>query len=1003
MKTHYRFKPKMLALTIASVIGGHSYAQEAETPPSDDMVEVIEVSGIRGSLVKSMDVKRSSSGVVDAISAEDIGKFPDTNLAESLQRITGVSIDRQNNEGSRVTVRGWGPEFNLITLNGRQMPSANLNETSANNSRSFDFANLAAESVAGIEVYKTGKANVTTGGIGATINILSHKPLSNPGLLANVGIKGIMDDTRIGDDITPEISGIYSNTFADDTIGISVVASRSTRDNYQPSAQVSSGWNSSFVTGQINDGLGDEIYDAGTGTVIMGAPQNFMYRFEDFSRTRTNAQLTLQYAPTDTFTATLDYTMAKFEQEVGRQELSAWFGSGNYGGTTFGQVDANGVVSPLVLTNKDCCDYGFGVGYWENTNETDSIGLNLEWVVTDNLSLEFDAHNSTAEASPDTHLGSNNIITAGIFRRGGDNITTVDFGQNIPVFSGTVNNNGNTTIDPGSIIGSGTSFRNGYMETEIEQYQLTGEYVFDDGIIASIDFGVAHQTMNNRTAYSLNEAGNWGGIGYTGETTGGGWNAPDGDGDNNFSDDAFTVADLTDIPGPANIGIDGQMVWVDFNQFNSDYANLYLNNPGLPNNVFTGCTPGTLCANPEYSVDLRLEEEQLAFFVQANLEFDLGDMPARMNIGLRHESTDVTANSLLPNFTSVVWGSPNELQLSQDGGIFQVGEGDYDELLPNIDFQLDVTDDVVVRASYSKTLARPNYDDLQAGGSPAGSQARAFEFTSASGGDPTLLPFVSDNIDLSLEYYYDEGSYASIGYYTKDVENFVGTSVTTQVIYPDLVNPASGARLAEAQAAVVDPTNAAQEIRNYYIAQGWLDANGNVVDPSAGGYDPLTYRVTVPVNAEDFSIDGFEIALQHMFGDTGFGIMANYTTVDGDGEYDNTKINQDQFVIPGLSDSANFVAFYEKDGFQARIAYNWRDEFLSSTTGGNNQQEPAYTEAYGQLDVNVSYEVNENLTIALEGINITEEDRRVRARGEDMIIYAAEQSARYAISARYKF
>ena len=101
-------------------------------------------------MVKSMDLKRSAQGIVDAITAEDIGKMPDTNLAESLQRITGVSIDRQNNEGSRVTVRGWGPEYNMITLNGRQMPAANLTDTAVDTRRSFDFANLAAESVSGV-------------------------------------------------------------------------------------------------------------------------------------------------------------------------------------------------------------------------------------------------------------------------------------------------------------------------------------------------------------------------------------------------------------------------------------------------------------------------------------------------------------------------------------------------------------------------------------------------------------------------------------------------------------------------------------------------------------------------------------------------------------------------------------------------------------------------------------------------------------------------------------
>ena len=121
----------------------------------------IVVTGIRASLKSSLNIKKTGIGVIDAISAEDIGKFPDTNLAESLQRITGVSIDRSNGEGQFVTVRGFGPDYNLVLLNGRQMPASSLGGSSgAPASRSFDFANLASEGIAGVEVYKSGRATL---------------------------------------------------------------------------------------------------------------------------------------------------------------------------------------------------------------------------------------------------------------------------------------------------------------------------------------------------------------------------------------------------------------------------------------------------------------------------------------------------------------------------------------------------------------------------------------------------------------------------------------------------------------------------------------------------------------------------------------------------------------------------------------------------------------------------------------------------------------------------
>ena len=164
-----------VSLALSGVIASvGAQTEDLESP----VIEEVVVTGIRSSLQRAQDMKRYSAGVVDAITAEDIGDFPDTNLAEALQRVTGVAIDRQRGEGTTVTVRGFGADFNLVTLNGRQMP------THSGLGRSFDFQDIAAESVSGVEIYKTSRANVPTGGIGATINIKTAKPLDRPGLNA---------------------------------------------------------------------------------------------------------------------------------------------------------------------------------------------------------------------------------------------------------------------------------------------------------------------------------------------------------------------------------------------------------------------------------------------------------------------------------------------------------------------------------------------------------------------------------------------------------------------------------------------------------------------------------------------------------------------------------------------------------------------------------------------------------------------------------------------------
>lgn len=974
-------KQKILSSTIAALIG--TMANSMVFAQNESVEEVV-VTGIRSSLEKAMDIKRESSGVVDAISAEDIGKFPDSNLAESLQRITGVSIDRQNNEGSRVTVRGFGPDFNMITLNGRQMPAANLQATSASNSRSYDFANLAAESVSGVEVYKTGKASLTTGGIGSTINIKTARPMDMKGLHASAGIKAVNDtSTRIGDEVTPEVSGIFSNTFADDTVGVALSGSYQERDSSYNAGEVSSGWNS---------------YQQDANTVAI-VPQNFMYSFNDVERKRTNGQLTLQWAPTDTLTTTADYTYSEMDVEQQRQELSSWFGSGAHTGTEWYEATGDGVVSPKFLNNNDCCEIGFGTGAWGTTNEGESIGLNIDWQATDNLKLALDYHDSSAEARPKDERGSNNVVTGGGYTRTN---TTVDFARDIPIMT---IQTGAGNLSPDMIIATGTSHRNGYMKTDIEQIQLNGTYEFNDSLIKSVDFGLSDTEVSNRSAFSLNQGGNWGGLGYT--YNGGNWNAGAGDGDNNFNNDAFTYESVGNLIGslPNSAGVYGDMIWFDYDQFSSDIANFYRKYPdgqGAFGNVFTHCEPGVLCTDPVYSVDRNLTEEQTAAYAQANLGFDIGSMLTLVNLGVRYEKTDVTSVFLLPNYAEQQWLTPNEIQLIADGSTTGKGSGSYENWLPNLDVSLEVTDDVLVRSSISKTIARPNYQQLQGGAAPDGSQARSFDASSASAGNADLDPFESTNFDLSTEWYYDDSSYISLGYYKKDVKNFIGTTVYKEVIYPGLVNPASGVRLAEAEAAVVDQNNRNQEIRNYYVSKGWVTAGGELTG-DLSVYDPLAFTVTAPVNQKEASIDGFEFAVQHMFGESGFGGIVNYTTVNGDISYDNSVIGVDQFALLGLSDSANLVAFYDRNGIQVRIAYNWRDEFLSATTGGNNQQEPAYTEAYGQFDLSISYDITDNLSVQLEGINVTEEDTRVHARSKNAVIFAAEQEARYALGARYTF
>ncbi|WP_226701846.1 TonB-dependent receptor [Microbulbifer elongatus] len=973
------FKKKSIAVAIATVAGisGHALAQEDQ----GSALEEVTVVGIRGSLEKSADIKRDAQGVVDAISAEDIGKMPDTNLAESLQRITGVSIDRQNGEGSRVTVRGFGPDYNVVTLNGRQMPAANIEGTTASAARSFDFANLAAEGVSAVEIYKTGKADLSTGGIGSVINIRTARPLEMDDLVLNVGAKTTHDtSSKTGDSLTPEVSGIFSTKFADDTFGVAVAASHSKRDSGFAKAETGPGWYT------IPGGQGDWGSIAPDNTNFENAPQEgdiyavprgVGYSFNEVQRERTNAQLTMQWAPQDNFEATLDYTYAEQDVEEQYNAMGAWFNGVPVSGS-FTEGSGNGsVVAPIVYTDGTGSDVTFNAGDWGRVNKNNSIGLNLVWSPREDLTLAFDYHNSSAENGAKDERGTNNNIAGVQFNRAS---TTVNYGYDLPATSFEfIDGQG---FDPSQMLTSGTSFRSSYMKHDIEQAKFDGTFDIDTSAVKSIDFGVAHMESSNRSAYAVAERGTWGGYG-----------TPE-----DYDDSLFvrkSMADALDQFGSADSAeMTPYYYAADFDGMRDAISAIAQAN----GETISPC--GTvLCVDDNFTTDRIAVETQQAAYAQVNLAWEDVPMPMQLAIGLRYEKTDIDAKAKVPQYDYIEWTSANEFDAHANGVGFSEQQGGYSNLLPNIDFNISLNDDMVARASVSKTITRPSYAHIQ-GGQTIDPRVRIIDGTGARG-NPDLNPFESTNFDLSYEWYYGEGSYVSAGYYKKNVDNFIGEESFIETPF-DLAHPAKGPRYEAAVAALGSDATSA-EILAYMQAQ-----YGDVIGSVAEGDALAEFKILTPVNAKTAKIDGFEFAVQHMFGDSGFGGIVNFTTVNGDIAYDDFNTNKgegvdNQFVLFGLSDSFNVIGFYDKNGIQARLAYNWRDDFLTNTFDGNGERNPVYTEAYGQLDANVSYDIQDNFSVFLEGINLTDETQRLYGRHENMVIGAIQSGARYNLGVRYSF
>ena len=495
----------------------------ANASPADAPGGDIVITGIRASLRQSMDIKKNAQGVVDAISAEEMGKFPDTNLAESLQRITGVSIDRSNGEGSFVTVRGFGPEYNLVLLNGRQMPTAALGDGGgAPNSRAFDFANLTSEGIAAVEVYKSGRVTLATGGIGSTINILTPRPLDRPGMRATLSAKGVLDTSRNGKDkITPELSGIFSDTFADNRVGILVTGSYQRRKASVNQANVGwrdgylgseNNWGSLPATGQTNRPGPTDVYQV---------QQNASYDLNDIDRRRINGQAVLQFRPMDNLTGTLDFTYSQNKVEIRNSNVGVWF---NFGDVSSEWTDGP-VAGPIFYSENfappdpgcvapsNTCNIGKDLSYsgslTANRTINKSLGGNLAWDPFHQLHLQLDAHHSTAESKPTNKFGSNMSVGNAVFGIANQNI---NYENDLPIINITMAPEVDE-LDPANITPTGNAFRNAYFKDRIDQGQLKGNWDFDSSFLDSIDFGVSYVDNKIRSAFGVLQNDTWGGAG----------------------------------------------------------------------------------------------------------------------------------------------------------------------------------------------------------------------------------------------------------------------------------------------------------------------------------------------------------------------------------------------------------------------------------------------------------------------------------------------------------
>ena len=370
----------LLALAIALPA-----ASQAQTPAAEKLDEVV-VTGIIGSLQRNLDIKRDSTGVVDVISAEDIGKFPDSNVAASLQRVPGVSIQRngQRGEPTGITVRGFGGDFNETLVDGRRVSTASGN-------RSVDFSTVGADFVGRLTVMKTPDISLSASSIGATLNVEYPKPLDHKGMRFSAAATGTMQDEA--SKVAPTAGLLFSNTFANDTMGILADVIYTEHDTNTNHVFVS-GWEGGLMRDCQRTAVCTPQQLAAPGTIVSWYQQQFGAEQAQTHDDRLDGRIAFQWHPSDSSLLTIDDNYSKQNVETKTYGFGAWFDFNAFRNV---KLDSKGTIVDFVNL-ADVMNLNAGID--RSQLETNQIGVNYKLDASENLSFTFDVAHSKSELNP---------------------------------------------------------------------------------------------------------------------------------------------------------------------------------------------------------------------------------------------------------------------------------------------------------------------------------------------------------------------------------------------------------------------------------------------------------------------------------------------------------------------------------------------------------------------------------------------------------------------------
>lgn len=861
-------KSTIAVAVCAALTSGASFAQEVKTTADTKEVEVITVSGIRGSLSKAVNAKRFSDGVIDVISSEDIGKFPDENVAESLQRLPGISLQRDKGEGKFISVRGLSPEFSPATLNGRQLASgrtstASVTARSAGSSRAFAFNVLPSELVGGVEVYKSLSADLVEGGIGGLVEIKTRKPFDFDEQTLGGSFEASYDDKS--GDTNPKGSFFFTDKNEDDTMGILVSASYSERTLREDQF---------WAWGWFNKGV-DNL-----NTPEVDHPDGF-FPWEDATTIaestseRLGVSAAFQWEISDKFEFNADVLYSNFDsQNTENRAAIRWTVDNNDPFSAYGAtVDpATGGLNSASSTSAGLADKPFEIVTTNELHsvetETTVVGANLAYTGDDWTVIGDIAYSKAESASEFGNLRFAGHFNIDYTRASGADLPSYDVQGDL--------------LDPSAFNFLDAGFGSDPVTDESYSARIDANYTLDGDYITSIDVGVRYN-VNEKDQYSAgcNSACN-----------------------NVLSDLNLTMADVETVtlPGGGFFEDDNVDLIRDFLVADTQKAIDKYNLGSIPH-------------EDSISAIFNIKETTIAAYAKANYSLDTS-IPISGNFGIRVVQTDMDATGALPTKIRI----EDNIVVEQEG-TFSTVSNSYVEVLPSATIKLDISDELIVKGSVAKGLTRPDLSLL----SPK------FNFNdseppSGSGGNPELDPFVSWNYDLSAEWYFSDIGYISGAVFYKDITGFVSNTDT------------------------FNETVAGQEF----------------------------FKVSRPENTSDAKLKGLEFTWQQGYDFlpgalSGLGTIFNHTYIESSTSFsDGYKPVEGQTAAPfeGLSkNTTNAVVFYENGPFSARLAYNYRSSFLENA---NLIFSARSVDAYGQLDASISYDINDNWTVTLEGTGLNE-------------------------------